>query len=258
MRPVLFELGPFRLYGYGAMIVLGAILSFRFLRGRAEQAGLRNEEDFWILVNVILLSGFFGGRILYLFEYTRLFSREFWRTLFSVSSAFSVLGAFIAVPLGIFIFCRRRGIPFLRLFDVVCVMAPYWHVFGRLGCFWAGCCYGRPSSGWGVIFRDPRSMVPPQWRGIPLYPTQLYEALGNLLIAGALLALLNRTRSSAPGLVAAAYFAAYGTLRFGMEFLRGDTVPLGLGLTAGQGLSAALLVAAGGLWLGRASCSRPC
>ena len=257
MRPVLFEFGPFRLYGYGVMIVLGGILSFRFLHGRAKEAGLRGDEDFWILVNAILLSGFIGGRMMYVFEYTKWFSAEFWRTLFSISSAFSVLGAFLAVPSGIFVFCRWRDIPFLRLFDVISVMAPFWHAFGRIGCLLAGCCYGRPTSGWGIVFQDPRAMVPIEWRGIPLYPTQLYEAFGNVLIAAALLALLNRTRLSPAGLVTGAYFAAYGTLRFGMETIRGDTVPLSFGLTAGQVLSLALLTAACAFWTARAKCFRP-
>ena len=50
MRPVLFALGPFKLYGYGAMIVLGSVLAFGFLHRRMAKAGLRNDDDFWIFV----------------------------------------------------------------------------------------------------------------------------------------------------------------------------------------------------------------
>jgi phosphatidylglycerol:prolipoprotein diacylglycerol transferase len=222
------------------------------------KAGLGNDDDFWLLVNVVLASGFVGGRVLFLFEYTRPFSRYFWETAISPSSGFSVLGAFAAVPLGVWLLCRRRKLDFMRLLDALCVVAPFWHVFGRLGCLLAGCCYGRPTDEpWGIRFTDPASQVPQVWLGVSLHPTQLYEALGNALIAAALYLLLKRTEKSRPGLVTAAYFASYGVLRFFEEFYRGDTVPLGfLGLTAGQGLGAGLVAAALVLLSWRSACIR--
>ena len=258
MRPVLFQWGPFRLYGYGAMLVLAGLVAFSFLRVRAKKTGLKNDEDFWLLINVILISGFGGGRILFLLEYTRLFSQEFWRALISTSSGFSVLGGFISVPIGIWLFCRWRDIPYLRVLDMICVMAPMGHVFARFGCLLAGCCHGRPTDEpWGIVFRDPRAMVPLEWQGIPLHPTQLYEAFGNALIAVAMYRLLVRTEKSRPGLVVAAYFACYGVERFILEYYRGDTVPLAFGLTAGQGLGLGLIAAAASLAAWRRACSRP-
>lgn len=258
MRPVLFQLGPFKLYGYGAMIVLGGVLPYFLLRSRREKLGLKTDEDFWILINVILGSGFGGGRLLFLFEYTRWFSREFWTTLVSPSSGFSVLGGFVSVPVGIWLFCRWKKLDFLRMLDTICVMAPLGHVFGRFGCLLAGCCYGRPTDEpWSIVFRDPRAMVPREWLGVPLHPAQLYEAAGNALIAVAMYRLLRRTENARPGLVVAAYFACYGVERFALEYFRGDTVPLALGLTAGQGLGAGLLAAALALTAWRSACSRP-
>ena len=258
MHPVLLALGPFHLNGYGAMIALGGILSFWFLHGRMAKVGLKSDDDFWILVNVILLSGFGGGRILFLLEYTRPFSRDFWENLISLSHGFSVLGGFVSVPLALWLFARWRKISFLRLFDTVCVMAPLAHVFGRFGCLLAGCCHGRPTDEpWGIVFRDPRSQVPSVWLGAPLHPTQLYEAFGNAVIAAGLYRLLKRTESGRPGLVAAAYFASYGVLRFFEEFYRGDTVPLGfLGLTAGQGLGVGLVAFSFAFLAWRSACIR--
>jgi phosphatidylglycerol:prolipoprotein diacylglycerol transferase len=243
VKPLLFSFGPFHLYGYGAMIVLGGVFSFWLLRVRMAKLGLKSADDFWILVNVILGAGFGGGRLLYLFEYTVPFSKEFWRTLVSPSSGFSVLGGFISVPIALWLFARWKKISFLRLFDTVCVMAPLGHMFGRFGCLLAGCCHGRPTDEpWGIVFRDPASQVPSVWLGVPLHPTQLYEAFCNAVIAVCLYQLLKRTENGRPGLVAAAYFAAYGIVRFFEEYYRGDTVPLhALGLTAGQGLGIVLV-----------------
>jgi phosphatidylglycerol---prolipoprotein diacylglyceryl transferase len=258
VRPVLFSAGPFHLFGYGVMIVLGGIFAFWLLRTRMVKLGLKGDDDFWILVNVILASGFGGGRILYLFEYTRPFSRDFWTTLISPSHGFSVLGGFISVPIALWLFARWKRISFLRLFDTVCVMAPLGHMFGRFGCLLAGCCHGRPTNvPWAITFTDPASQVPQVWLGVPLHPTQLYEAAGNAVIAACLYQLLKRTENGRPGLVAAAYFASYGVLRFFEEYYRGDTVPLGaLGLTAGQGLGAGLVAFSLGLLAWRYACIR--
>ena len=259
MHPLLFAVGPFHLYGYGAMIALGGVVSLGWLRGRAAQAGLKTDDDFWLIVNAILLGGFLGGRLLFLFEYTRPFSAEFWRASVSGSNGFSVLGAFAGVPLCVWGVCRWKGIPAARLFDHIGVVAPFWHVFGRLGCFLAGCCHGRATDvPWAVVFTDPRSQVRSDLVGVPVHPTQLYEALGEAAIAAALYFLLRRTERSRPGLVIAAYFALYGVLRFGLEFYRGDTVPLGfLGLTGGQGLALGLVAASAAILAWRQACSRP-
>jgi len=259
VHPLLFSLGPFHLYGYGAMLVVGGFLSLGWLRGRAARAGLSTDDDFWLLVNAILLGGFVGGRVLYLFEYTVPFSRDFWRALVSFSNGFSILGAFAGVPLCVWLFCRWRRIPSARVFDHLAVVAPFWHVFGRFGCFMAGCCHGRATDvPWAVVFRDPRSQVRPDLLGVPVHPSQLYEAFGNALIAFLMYRLLVKTEGARPGLVAAAYLAAYGVERFFLEFYRGDTVPLGFAwLTAGQGLALGLVAASAAVLVWRSRCTRP-
>jgi phosphatidylglycerol:prolipoprotein diacylglycerol transferase len=250
--PVLFALGPLKIQGYGAMIALGGLVACGWLRANRKAAGLARDEDFWLLINALLISGFVGGRLLYLIEYETPFTPSFWRILASPSQGFSVLGAFAGIPLGVWLVARARKIPYLRLLDHVMWMAPVWHAFGRLGCLLAGCCHGRPTdASWGVVFRDPRAQVPDALLGVALHPTQLYEAAGDVLIAAILYPLLSRKR---PGTVTAAYFGCYGLLRFMVEPYRGDSVPFAAGLTAAQFLGLAL-AAAGGVvaWRSRVS-----
>ncbi len=262
MHPLLFSIGPFHLYGYGAMIVLGGLLSLGWLRSRGARAGFRNPDDFWLIVDAILLGGFLGGRLFYLFVYTRPFSADFWDSAFSASHGFSVLGAFAGVPLCVWGVCRWRGIPVGKLFDNIGVVAPFWHVFGRFGCFLAGCCHGRPTSvPWAVVFRDPKSQVRPDLLGVPIHPAQLYEAFGNALIALALYRLLLKTEAEGrrPGLVIGAYFIAYGLERTFLEFYRGDTVPAGfLSLTAGQATGLGLMAGGAAVLFWRSRCSPSC
>lgn len=162
MHPVLFQWGALRLYSYGLLIALGGLASARFWWTRRERMGLSREDDFWRLVNSLLVGGFVGGRLMFLVEYTRPFSADFWQSAVSFSRGFSVMGAFAGVLLGLSWAARAAKAPFARLLDYVCAAAPLWHAFGRLGCFMAGCCFGRPTDEpWGVVFRDPASMIAP-------------------------------------------------------------------------------------------------
>lgn len=258
---MLFSLEPLELYSYGTLIALGGALSAYFWYKKRKQIGFKKEEDLWLMVNAILFGGFLGGRVLFLFEYTTPFSREFWETAASLNRGFSVMGAFVGVVGAIWLVAWKAGVPLLRVLDYVCQAAPFWHVFGRLGCFMAGCCFGRPAEGlpWAVRFTDPRSMVARGLLGVPLHPTQLYEAAGDLAIAAALFAwVLPRVeRGRLPrGSVCAGYFLSYAALRFATEFYRGDVVPLASGLTAGQAASAALAVA--GILVAAAGRRAPC
>jgi phosphatidylglycerol:prolipoprotein diacylglycerol transferase len=248
MLPVLFSVGPLNIFTYGILIALGGALSARFWWLRSARIGIRREEDFWLLVNVILLGGFAGGRLLYLFEYERPFSPEFWSVAASFNRGFSVMGAFVGVIAGVWWFARRIQAGFLHTMDYVCQAAPFWHFFGRLGCLASGCCFGKPTGApWGVRFTNPNSMVDPELLGRPIHPTQLYEAFGNLAIAALLyrfVLLPTEKGRLKPGTLCGVYFLSYAFLRFVEEFYRGDTVPLPSGLTAAQAFCLAL--AAGG------------
>ena len=98
------------------------------------------------------------------------------------------------------------------------------HVIGRLGCLMAGCCYGRPTSvPWAVTFTDPFAQANVGTPlGVPLHPTQLYEAGAELLILGVLLA-WERRGHGFPGRTFWTYMLLYGVSRFAIEFYRGDS-----------------------------------
>ena len=243
-----------RLYSYGLLIALGGVASARFWWTRRARMGLRREDDFWRLLNAVLLGGFLGGRVLFLFEYTRPFSADFWRAAVSFSEGFSVLGAFVGVVAAVWWAARKAKAPLWPLLDYVCAAAPLWHAFGRLGCFMAGCCYGRPTDEpWGVAFRDPASLIEPSLRGVPVHPTQLYEAAPDAVLAALLILVvlpkIEKGRQPA-GTAAACYFLGYAAIRFVTEFFRGDVIPVaGLGLTAAQGLCVVMALAAIGIYL---------
>jgi phosphatidylglycerol:prolipoprotein diacylglycerol transferase len=95
------------------------------------------------------------------------------------------------------------------------------HAFGRIGCFMAGCCYGKTTDlPWGVIFNHPETMAKPLAQA--LHPTQLYESLAEFMIFFFLLWF--RKRHKFRGQMVLTYFLIYDALRFFVEYVRGDRI----------------------------------
>jgi phosphatidylglycerol:prolipoprotein diacylglycerol transferase len=258
--PILFELGPIRIFGYGAAIALGGIWAFRVYWLRRKQIGLPDEESYWILLNGLILSGFGGAHLLFLLQYAR-GTPGFEAAALSISGGYSVFGSFLSVTLFVWLFARWKKIPFLRLADYVFWGASLGHAFGRVGCFLAGCCYGKPTGlPWAVVFRDPRSMIPHELLGVPLHPVQLYEAAADAVLAAVWWQVIKATDEGRvkPGAVVAGQMTAYGVLRFFLEFVRADALPWRAGLTSGQALGLGLAAGGVALFFGRAQCTRSC
>ena len=95
------------------------------------------------------------------------------------------------------------------------------HIFGRLGCFCAGCCYGKPTSGaLGMVFPDLIGWSDYAATGGRAYPTQLFEAVFLAVLLAVMLVLLFKFDYVHVQLPL--YGAAYAVFRFCIEFLRGD------------------------------------
>jgi phosphatidylglycerol:prolipoprotein diacylglycerol transferase len=230
MMPVILRFGNFRLTSYVALIALAGVVTLFYFKHFESKLGLKKREDFWFLANLIGLSGFLGGRLLYLASTPMVFIgfRGFAAALVSNEIGLSTFGALLGALAGVSGGCWYLGLNFLRVLDHVCLAIPLGHAIARLGCFLNGCCYGRAVDGhpaWSVVFTDPSAALPPGLLGVPLHPAQLYEAAGDLLLAGMLYFLvLPRVGKGrfGPGLVTAAYVAGYGVLRYVVEVFRGS------------------------------------
>jgi phosphatidylglycerol:prolipoprotein diacylglycerol transferase len=130
-------------------------------------------------------------------------------------------GFLVAVIVGISL-VHYKKLPIWKMTDIFSPGISLGQSIGRLGCFSAGCCYGRPTTSLlGVTFRNPYSHdavgVP---LNIPLHPTQLYEAVTNLAIFWFLWTVLKKKKFQ--GQVFILYLVLYSTSRFVIEFFRGD------------------------------------
>jgi phosphatidylglycerol:prolipoprotein diacylglycerol transferase len=151
-------------------------------------------------------------------------------------------------------YIHRHGMPFWTTCDAFAPGIALGHVTGRLGCFAAGCCYGRPTNvPWAVIFTSPQAAANVGTPlGIPLHPTQLYESGAELLILIVLLATERRGRPF-PGRTFWLYMILYAISRYIIEFYRGDPRGVIFGVSTSQFISLLLapLAIAMLIWLSR-------
>jgi phosphatidylglycerol:prolipoprotein diacylglycerol transferase len=226
MNPFLFHIGWFRLPAYGFMVALGySSAIYYLLKYRANGAVTREQAG--DLVFYSALAGILGAKAVFAATYWTELGRDsvsrFLYILRSFQYGFVFYGGLISGAAAFFIYCRRHKLNFLKAADHFAPALALAHGFGRIGCFLAGCCYGRPSSGGlGVAFTNPLCEVPRSYLGVPLYPTQLIEAAGNFLIFGGLVCLSRRAKPLSGGIILSVYILAYSFLRFMVEFLRGD------------------------------------
>lgn len=247
MFPKLFQVGGFSLPTYGLLVALAFLTALALASKYAKRLGLDSEK----IVNLgvyCALMGMLGAKILMiaLDPEFRAHPAEIF-SLSTLQSAGIFFGGFILAIVFALVYMRVQKLPVLPTCDVFAPAVAIGHGIGRLGCFAAGCCWGKPTHlPWAVTFTNPDATtgVP---LGIPLHPTQLYEAFGEGLICLFLVRMLNREHRD--GAVIGAYLVLYGLLRFGVEFLRmhDSSNPLGGPFTLEQWIS--LVLAMAGLYL---------
>jgi phosphatidylglycerol:prolipoprotein diacylglycerol transferase len=149
-------------------------------------------------------------------------------------------GLILAVGVAFWYIARHR-LPFWTTCDVFAPGIALGHVTGRLGCLAAGCCYGTPTDvPWAITFTNPLAAANVGTPlGIPLHPTQVYEAGAELMILGLLLGTERRGRLFA-GRTFWAYMFLYALSRFVVEFFRGDPRGEMFGFSTSQVISLVL------------------
>src|SRR5688572_30783991 len=222
MHPILFEIGSFPVYTYGVLLAAAYLLGLQFALMRARARGLDANRvmdlGIWVIVSALV-----GAKLLLLAVEYRTFSArpaELWTRLRSGGVFYGGLIAAVVVALW---YLRRHKMPMWTVTDVFAPGIALGHVVGRLGCLLAGCCFGRQTDvPWAITFHSEfarQNVGTPL--GVPLHPTQVYEAGAELLILGFLL-LTERRGRPFPGRTFWSYMFLYGVSRFIIEFYRYD------------------------------------
>lgn len=214
MHNDLFRIGPVTIHGYGLMIAVGFLLCVLMGMYRAKRLD-RSPEAILDISLLGIVAGFVGAKLLYVIVEFPAFLENPASML--RSEGFVVYGGIIAGVVSAIFYCRRKKLVFLQYFDLAAPSISLAQGFGRIGCFLAGCCYGRPTQSFlGVVFPEG-SMAP---AGVKLLPTQLFSSAGDFLLTVALLVYARHSRHD--GDVGALYMLLYGVGRFVLEFFRFD------------------------------------
>ena len=252
MFPVLLRLGPVTIHTYGTLLAFGILLALWLAQRRAPAAGL-DPDRVWNLGVYMVLTALAGAKVWLIFA-DWAYYRQNPGDIFSWSTiqAGGVwYGGLLTAATVLVIYAWRQKLSFARLGDVYAAPLALGHGIGRLGCFAAGCCYGKPTSlPWGVAFTSEYAhQLVGTPLGVHLHPTQLYEAAAEFINVFILVRLGVGKRP--PGQVIGAYAFLYGLARGTVEFFRGDPgrTPLAGGaFSLMQAASVGLMLLGAWLW----------
>jgi len=224
MYPRLFELGYITVYTYGVLLAAAYLGGLQLARVRAQHRGLDANRVLDLGIYIII-SALLGAKLLLLVTDFKSFSADPRELLTLARSGGVFYGGLIVAVIVALWYIRRVGLPLWTTCDVFAPGIALGHVVGRFGCLFAGCCYGRPvaqAHWWTVTFTDrfaAENVGTPL--GVPLYPTQLFEAGAEFLIL-ILLLVTERKGRPYPGRTFWLYMLLYAISRFIIEFFRGD------------------------------------
>jgi phosphatidylglycerol:prolipoprotein diacylglycerol transferase len=217
MFPILFRLGSLNIYAYGFFVAIGFLLGFFIAARRGREKGVPFERMVDLLFCVVL-SALIGSRLLFVltdFDYYRDHPLQIFRVWEGGLVFYGGLILAVAVSVG---YLKLNRLPVWKFADFLSPSIALGLFFGRIGCFFAGCCYGKETSlPWGITFVDPNSLAR---LSISLHPTQVYEALASF----ALFLFLDwkRKKKAFEGQIFWLFLLLYSVIRFLIEFWRDD------------------------------------
>lgn len=226
---------------YGLMIAMGVIVA-NMVAYLLHKRFKDDINDLLILEAYGFLGGFFGAKLLYLIisfrsiEWNRIMEPQYFNEL--MLGGFVFYGGLIVGLLFVFLAGKLHKIEVVKYIRNYIFLVPFIHCFGRVGCFLAGCCYGIPYEGPGAVIFPKESFA---LSGISLFPVQLVEAVGLLVIAIILLLIRKLNCNYSIEI----YFILYAILRFVLEKLRYDeNRGIYYGLSTSQWISIGMLTIA--------------
>lgn len=217
MFPEIVSWGPIHIRSYGLMLAIaflvGTVISLR------EARRMHIDEDKLVTVILIaLVGGVLGARAMYVVEHIQQFQREWTSVLALWQGGLTLYGGVVAGSAAALLSARRMGLPMWGVADALTPALALGMMFGRVGCFLNGCCYGRPTSlPWGVTF-PADSFAGLEFGNAPVHPSQLYFALAGLVLFGVVWML--RTRIATPGVLFWSFIVMFGLSRIPLDFTR--------------------------------------
>ena len=219
MHPEFITIGSVTIHMYGLMIMLGAITGYFYMSRTSEKELGIAPEKIQNLAIIIIVAAFVGGKLLFYFEKPSYYFSSWDNMARNFRTGFVFYGSLLFALPAIVWYFRKQKFPVWPMLDRIAITGAIIHAFGRMGCFFAGCCYGKPTDSFlGLTFTDPLSKAEPLHT--PLHPTQIYEVVNILIILVVLLMLKRHKRLE--GRLIFVYVTLYAVGRSIVEIFRGD------------------------------------
>lgn len=222
MHPELVSWGPIHVRTYGLSLAL-AFLVGTWL-GLREARRLKLDEDKLVTVILItLVASILGARALYVAEHIEDFRGNLGGALAIWQGGLTLYGGIGAGTIAGLLSARAFKMPMWSVADALAPSIALGTMFGRIGCYLNGCCYGKPTDlPWGVTY-PPDSFPGLEFGGVPLHPSQLYFAAAGLVLFAVLWVL--RKRVEVPGQLFWTFVALFGMTRVALDFTRAYEAP---------------------------------
>jgi phosphatidylglycerol:prolipoprotein diacylglycerol transferase len=242
MHPIIFSIGKLTIFSYGLFVTLAFFTAITYLLNQIKKSKekILSQDELYSLFIYIIVSGIIGARLLFVLSNPQDFVLDPMSVFKLWKGGLTYYGGFISATVFVLAYVRIKKMSMLELGDFFAPALALGHAIGRIGCFLAGCCYGKETNvAWSVVFRDKNSLAV---IGVYLHPTQLYEAFGNFLIF--IFLHFYSKKNPKKGQITAAYFISYAILRFSVEFFRGDSAKGSqyFGLSISQVISICLFI----------------
>jgi phosphatidylglycerol---prolipoprotein diacylglyceryl transferase len=237
LNPILFSIGSFEIRWYGVMIVLAVIAAIGISLLEAKRKGV-SQDTIWDIGLWAVIGGVIGARLLHVIDkWDYYFSHPEQLLNFA---GLAVWGAVLGGGVAILIYCWVKKLAFWQIGDTVAPGAIMAQAIGRVGCIINGCCYGDTCElPIAVIYQNPGSYAP---QGVPIYPTQEFHLLWNLIGFAALWLLRKRVKPD--GALFLIWLIFFGMGDYAIRFFRGDTTPFLLNLPEAQVVDIAIVAVA--------------
>lgn len=217
MYPDLLTIGSFTIHTYGVCIALGALLGITLIAHEAKKQGY-DQQKILDLTFYLLITAIIGSRVFYVLLNVKYYLHHPLEMVMIWRGGLVFYGGFLSAFAFCFLYLKKHQLPFWKTYDLLMPGLAMGEAIGRIGCFFAGCCYGKPTDlPWSIIFTHPHSLAK---LGVPLHPTQLYSSLKAFIIFFILISI--RRYLKGEGQLTWIYILLYAIGRLIIEPIRGD------------------------------------
>ncbi|MFH1898048.1 MAG: prolipoprotein diacylglyceryl transferase [Candidatus Desantisbacteria bacterium] len=243
MHPILFSIGHITIYSYGIMFAAAFATGIYLAQKKAVCLGIESKVIMDIGV-YMLISSLVGARLFYVLTNLEWYIRHPVEIVFS-RTGFVFYGGFIFAVITVVCYLRRYKLPMLRIADIFCPSVAIGEAIGRVGCFLHGCCYGHPTNlPFGVYF--PEAAPATQFFGnVAVHPSQIYLSIAGIIA----FIILTTVKPGFNGKICSLYLILHALFRFGIEYFRGDSASIFLGLNGAQLISVLIGICGVVLWV---------